>query len=89
MNQNQRLRKQVERQVRRIKKAEKDELGWLSDTTFIGTLGLVFVLPILAGAYLGAWLDRALEGYSMHWTISLLFVGAIIGAMNVYFLMRK
>lgn len=89
MNQNQRLRKQVERQVRRLKKAEEDELGWLADTTFIGTLGLVFVLPILAGAYLGAWLDRELEGYSLHWTISLLFVGAIIGAMNVYFLIRK
>lgn len=89
MNQNQRLKKQIERQVRRMKKAEQDELGWLSDTTFIGTLGLVFILPILACAYLGAWLDKSLEGYSVHWTISLLFLGAVIGAMNVYFLVRK
>jgi ATP synthase protein I len=89
LNQNQRLKKQVERQVKRMKKAEQDELRWLSDTTFIGTLGLVFILPIMAGAYLGAWLDESLEGYSVHWTIGLLFLGAVIGAMNVYFLVRK
>lgn len=72
-----------------MKKAEQEELGWLSNTTFIGTLGLVFILPILIGAYVGSWLDESLEGYSMHWTISLLFIGAVVGAMNVYFLIRN
>lgn len=89
MNQNQRLKKQIERQIKRMKKAEKNDLNWLSDTTFIGTLGLVFILPILVCAYLGAWLDDSLEGYSEHWTVSLLFLGVFIGAMNVYLLIRK
>jgi ATP synthase protein I len=89
LNQNARLKKQVERQVKRMKKAEQEQFDWLSYTGYIGTLGLVFVLPIMAGAYLGEWLDRLIEGYSVHWTISLLFLGVFIGAMNIYFLVRK
>ncbi|MGR8934957.1 MAG: AtpZ/AtpI family protein [Gammaproteobacteria bacterium] len=89
MNQYQRLKKQIDRQVKRMKKAEQENLGWLADTTFIGTLGLVFVLPILLCAYIGSWLDESLAGYSIHWTLSLLFLGAVIGAINVYFLIRR
>jgi ATP synthase protein I len=88
-NRNSRLKKQVDRQVKRMKKAEEEQLGWLSGTAYIGTLGLVFVLPVMAGAYLGEWLDDLMEGYSVHWTITLLFLGVFIGLMNVYFLIRK
>jgi ATP synthase protein I len=46
------------------------------------------VLPVVGGAYLGRWLDSLVEGYSIRWTISMLFLGIIVGAMNVYFLVR-
>ena len=49
----------------------------------------VVVLPVIAGAYLGSWIDSMLEGYSMRWTLSLLFLGLIIGAVNVYLLVRE
>jgi ATP synthase protein I len=89
MNEHQRLRDDVERQVRRMKKAEQERPTLLAQTIFLGTLGLVFVLPVVAGAYLGRWLDGMIEGYSMRWTLSMLFLGVVIGAVNVYLLVKE
>jgi ATP synthase protein I len=89
MNEHQRLREDVERQVKRMKKAERERQTLLAQTVFLGTLGLVFVLPVVAGAYLGRWLDGMIAGYSMRWTLSMLFLGLIIGAFNVYLLVRE
>ena len=83
------LRRRVERDARRMRKAEREREGLLVQTVYLGTLGLVFVLPIVAGAYLGHWLDTLSDGYSMRWTLSLLFLGLAIGAFNVYFLIRS
>jgi ATP synthase protein I len=47
------------------------------------------VLPVVAGAYLGHWLDGLAPGYSIRWTLSLLFLGLVIGGFNVYFLIRS
>lgn len=83
------LRKQVERQARRMRQAEEDQPTLIAQTVYVGTLGLLFVLPVVGGAYLGRWLDSMLEGYSMRWTLSLLFLGIVIGAFNVYLFMRE
>ncbi|MGZ8222011.1 MAG: AtpZ/AtpI family protein [Methylobacter sp.] len=85
MNNRQQLKKKIDNQVKRIKKAEHNDRPNLPS---IGTLGLVMVLPIIAGVYLGHWLDDMVEGYSTHWTLSLLFAGLVIGVFNVYFLIK-
>ena len=46
------LRKQVERQAQRMKKAERERPTLIGQTVYIGTLGLLFVLPVIGGAYL-------------------------------------
>ena len=84
-----RLEQAVERQARRILRAGRERRSLLTQTAFLGTLGLVFVLPVVAGAYLGRWLDEAMAGYSLRWTLSLLFVGLVVGAANVYFLFQE
>lgn len=89
MNDRRRLSKDIERQVQRMKQADKERPTLLAQTIFLGTLGLVMVLPMVVGAYLGRWLDSMLEGYSMRWTLSLLFLGVIAGAVNVYLMMRE
>ena len=89
MSTNEQLRKRVEQQARRMKKAEKDRPTLISQTVYMGTLGLVFVLPVVGGAYLGRWLDGLVEGYSVRWTLSMLFLGIIIGAVNVYLFIRE
>ncbi|MDD5577743.1 MAG: AtpZ/AtpI family protein [Methylobacter sp.] len=88
MNNQQRLKKKIEGQIKRIKKAEHDRPNLFSQTVGLGTLGLVMVLPIIGGVYLGHWLDSIGEGYSAHWTLSLLFAGLVIGIFNVYFLIK-
>ena len=89
MNHKERLRKQVELQAQRMKQAEKDHPTLLSQTVYIGTLGLLLVLPVVGGAYLGRWLDMLVEGYSIRWTLSLILLGVIIGWINVYLFVRE
>ena len=56
---------------------------------FLGTLALLFVLPVVGGVYLGHWIDSQQAGYSYRWTVSLLVTGLIIGGMNVYLYIRR
>ncbi|HCC3243592.1 TPA: AtpZ/AtpI family protein [Legionella pneumophila subsp. pneumophila] len=82
------LEQQVKRNVHKINEAQKRKSTLLAQTVYLGTLGFVFVLPIIAGAYLGVWLDEKIKGYSMSWTINLILLGVIIGAINVYLLIK-
>jgi len=83
------LRLQVERQARRMKKAERERPTLVGQTIYIGTLGLLFVLPVVGGAYLGQWLDGLVEGYSIRWTMSLILVGVVVGVLNVYLFIKE
>ena len=89
MSQKQELRRKVEQQSRRMQKAERERHTLLAQTVYIGTLGLVFVLPVVGGAYLGHWLDSLAPGYSFSWTLNLLLLGVVIGAVNVYLMIRE
>ena len=72
-----------------MKQAEKDRPTLISQTVYTGTLGVLLVLPVVAGAYLGHWLDNLMEGYSMRWTLSMIILGVFIGAVNVYLFIRE
>ena len=81
----QRLREGVQRQARRLDKARLEQRSVMAQTVYLGTLGLLFVLPAVGGAYLGHWLDGLATGYSIRWTVSLIVLGIVLGAFNVYF----
>jgi ATP synthase protein I len=83
------LHEQIERQARRMQKAEHERPTLMEQTVYVGILGLLFVLPVVGGAYLGLWLDNLAAGYSSRWTISLILLGVIVGALNVYFTIRE
>lgn len=83
------LRKKIEKQAKRMTQAEKDKPTLLAQTVFLGTLALLFVLPVAGGAYFGRWIDTQMVGYSYRWTISLLLSGVFIGAINVYLYIRR
>ena len=89
MPRNDDLRKQVERQARRMNKAERERPTLIGQTVYIGTLGLLLVLPVVGGAYLGHWLDSLVEGYSIRWTMSLILVGVFVGALNVSLFIKE
>jgi ATP synthase protein I len=83
------LKEEVSKQIRRMKQAEADRPTLLRQTVYLGTLGLLFVVPVIIGAYVGQWLDGLVPGYSMRWTLSLIVLGVGIGAMSVYLNVRE
>jgi ATP synthase protein I len=78
------LKEEVAKQIRRMKQAEHDRPTLLKQTVYLGTLGLLFVVPVIVGAYVGRWLDGLSAGYSMRWTLSLIVLGVGAGAVSVY-----
>jgi len=82
------LKQQVEKQARRIRKAEREHPTLIAQTIYAGMLGLLIVLPVVGGAYLGLWLDNLMTGYSVRWTTSLIILGVLVGAMNVFLYIR-
>lgn len=83
------LEKQVSVRVNKINQAKKEKATLLAQTAYLGTLGFVFILPIIVGAYLGLWLDEKLKGFSIIWTLNLIIVGVIVGAINVYLMIKE
>ena len=89
MNNHDELKQRVSKQVARMQQADKDRPTLLAQTAYLGTLGLLLVVPVIVGAYLGRWLDGFAEGYSMRWTLSLIIVGVAVGAINVYLFIKE
>jgi len=89
MDNGERLRQNIEKQAKRMVQAEKDRPTLLAQTVFLGTLALLFVLPVVGGAYLGHWIDSQLAGYSYRWTVSLLVTGLFVGCINVYYYIQR
>jgi ATP synthase protein I len=89
MDNQHKLQQQVERQARRMKQAEQDRPTLIGQTIYVGTLGIMFVLPVVGGAYLGRWIDGIASGYSIRWTVSLILLGVFIGMFNVYHLIKE
>ena len=83
------LKEEVDKQIRRMKQAEHDRPTLLRQTVYLGTLGLLFVVPVIVGAYVGRWLDGLSAGYSMRWTLSLIVIGVGIGAVSVYLNLKE
>jgi ATP synthase protein I len=83
------LKGDVRLQASRIQKAERQRRTLLANTVYLGTLGVIFVLPVVAGAYLGIWLDDRITGYSFRWTLSLIVLGVFVGAIDVYLFVRE
>lgn len=83
------LKASVQTQAGQIRKAERARRTLLANTIYLGTLGLIFVLPVIAGAYLGNWLDNRVKGYSFSWTVTLIVLGVFVGAIDVYLFVRE
>lgn len=84
-----RLAASVDRQTEQLRRAEKDRPTLLAQTRFVGTISVLLILPVIAGAYFGRWLDEKLPGYAVHWTLSMIFLGIVVGAVNVYLFVRE
>jgi ATP synthase protein I len=84
-----RLKDRIDHQVERMKQAEADRPTLLAQAAYLGTLGLLLAIPMVAGAYLGHWLDERRPGYSIQWTLALLLGGLVVGVVNVWLFARR
>jgi ATP synthase protein I len=82
------LLEQTRRDIKRLKNKGHKPATWIGIFFYGGTVGFLFIVPIIGGAYLGLWLDKLIKGYSDHWTLSLIFLGIAVGAYNVYRFLR-
>lgn len=83
------LRNAVEREAGRMQRAERERSGLIAQTVYLGSLALMFIVPVIAGAYLGRWIDGLFAGYSVRFTVSLIVIGVGVGALNVYLFVRE
>jgi len=88
-NTDSKLKKSVKLSIHKMEKADKERPTLLAQTVYLGTLGFIFILPVIMGAYLGVWLDSKLTGFSFSWTLNLIIVGVFIGAINVYLFIKE
>lgn len=88
MSERDKLVEDTAKDVRRLEERERAPATWAGIAFYGGTVGLLFVVPIVAGAYLGRWLDSLVAGYSVRWTVSLIVLGIALGAWNAYRFMK-
>lgn len=83
------LDKDVQRDENRKAKALKERSTLMQATRILGVLGFMLVLPIIAGAYIGHWLDSGAEEYSVRWTVGFILLGVVVGVINAYLMLRE
>ncbi|MGB9151648.1 MAG: AtpZ/AtpI family protein [Alphaproteobacteria bacterium] len=84
------LETETDRDVRRLEEKERNPARFVFGLMLYGgTLGLLFVVPIVCGAYLGRWIDSLMSGYSVRFTISLILLGIGVGAYNAFYFLRR
>lgn len=73
---------------RRIRaRRTRDRSIWFGVGMF-GVVGWTIAITTLIGVALGIWIDRRWPGpYS--WTLTLLFIGLIIGCLNAWYWIQK
>lgn len=63
---------------RRERAREQGERPIAKNLAMIGALGWLIVVPTIVGVLGGRWIDKS-QGDGPFWTLSLLFVGLVVG----------
>jgi ATP synthase protein I len=69
-------------------KAQRSKQGVWFGLGMMGLIGWSVVVPTLLGAALGIWLDNRHPG-NHSWTLTLLFIGLVIGCLNAWHWVAK
>ncbi|RJR54816.1 MAG: ATPase F0F1 [Desulfobacteraceae bacterium] len=79
---------EVGRKESRKLKARGRKRGVWFGLGMFGLVGWAVAIPTLLGVILGLWLDRRWPA-SFSWTLTLLFVGVILGCLNAWFWVKR
>jgi ATP synthase protein I len=80
----------VARQSERIRKgkAQREDKSFWRYVGLFGAVGWSVVIPMLIGGLVGRWIDLEFGG-GYFWSVSLLLLGAVIGALNGWRVVEK
>ena len=73
---------------RKIRAREADDRGVWFGLGMFGLVGWAVAIPTLAGVLLGVWLDGRYPG-KPSWTLTLLFLGMLLGCANAWYWVRR
>ena len=76
------LTTEVEKSAADLSRARREK-GFWHYASLLGVGGWLFVLPVVAGAYLGKYLDKKVHA-GMSWTITFIILGLAFGLYNVW-----
>jgi len=84
------LGKEVGRKARRKMRArdEKQFTAWFGLGMF-GLVGWAVAVPTLIGIAVGLWLDSRYPAGQVSWTLTLLFIGVIVGCLNAWYWVKQ
>ena len=83
-----RFAREVDESARRLLKARAGRAEHWRQAALLGVGGWLLVVPVVAGAYLGRWLDRSRDG-GQSWTLTLIVLGLAVGAFNFWTYYRR
>jgi ATP synthase protein I len=73
---------------RKIRARREEDRGVWFGLGMFGLVGWAVAVPTLLGIVLGVWLDRQFPG-KPSWTLTLLFIGVILGCINAWYWVRR
>lgn len=73
---------------RKLKARGEREHGVWFGLGMFGLVGWSIALPTVLGIALGVWLDAKLHD-RMSWTLTLLFVGVVVGCINAWYWVKR
>lgn len=88
VEQHEELRESLRRDNARQDRHEQEPAGLFGLLMYGGTLGLLLVIPMVGGAYLGRWLDTLNPEFGTRWTVSFIVLGVAAGIWNMVWYIR-
>jgi ATP synthase protein I len=80
---------QIEQSAGRLLKSRGEQRTFWQWASRVGVGGWLFAIPVVAGAYLGKYLDHGSSG-KISWTVTFILLGIAAGTFNLWqFLSRK
>lgn len=73
---------------RKIRARKREDKGVWFGLGMFGLVGWAVAVPTVLGILAGLWLDRRFPG-PPSWTLTLLFLGVILGCANAWYWVRR
>jgi ATP synthase protein I len=89
MTDNRKFSEDIERSARDLEKGRRERSAFWHYAYVLGVGGWLLAIPVVAGAYIGRYLDRFRAG-DISWTITCIIIGLASGIYNIWhFLMKR